>query len=42
MKKQQKTDKKLKVGDVVQFERAGFFRLDAKKKGVYEFWFAHE
>jgi len=34
--------KKLKVGDLVQFERFGFCRFDGTNKGVYEFWFAHK
>jgi glutamyl-tRNA synthetase len=34
--------KKLKVGDVIQFERFGFVKLDAVNKGVYEFWFTHK
>jgi glutamyl-tRNA synthetase len=34
--------KGLKVGDIIQFERFGFCRFDGKKKGVYEFWFAHK
>ncbi len=33
---------KSKVGDVMQAERFGFMRLDAVKKGVYSFWFAHK
>jgi len=36
---------KLKVGDVVQFERFGFVKLDKKpisKSGTYEFWFTHK
>ena len=33
--------KNIKVGDVVQFERFGFCRLDKKDKKGYEFWFAH-
>lgn len=33
--------KKLKVGDIVQFERFGFVRLDKKTKSGLEFWFAH-
>jgi len=33
---------KLKVGAIIQFERFGFVRFDGKKKGVYEFWFAHK
>jgi glutamyl-tRNA synthetase len=31
----------LKEGDVVQFERFGFVKLDAKKEGKLEFWFTH-
>jgi glutamyl-tRNA synthetase len=33
---------KLRVGAIIQFERFGFCRFDGKKKGVYEFWFAHK
>jgi len=36
---------KLKVGEIVQFERFGFVKLDKKpkdKSGIYEFWFAHK
>lgn len=29
------------VGDVVQFERFGFARLDKKSKSGYEFWYTH-
>lgn len=32
----------LKVGEVIQFERFGFVRLDGKGKNGYEFWFAHK
>ena len=32
----------LKPGNVIQFERFGFVRLDKKDKGVFEFWFAHK
>ncbi len=32
---------KLKVGEVVQFERFGFVRLYKKEKEKLEFWFAH-
>ena len=32
----------LKEGDVVQFERFGFVRLDKKTKTELEFWFAHK
>jgi glutamyl-tRNA synthetase len=34
--------KKLKVGDIIQFERFGFVRLDSIEKGTYKFWFAHK
>lgn len=34
--------KKLKVGDIVQFERFGFCRLDSKEKDKLTFWFAHK
>ncbi len=33
---------KLKKGEIIQFERFGFVRFDSKKKGIYEFWFAHK
>ncbi|MFA4960379.1 MAG: glutamate--tRNA ligase [Candidatus Pacearchaeota archaeon] len=33
--------KKLKVGDVIQFERFGFVRLHKKDKDRLEFWFTH-
>jgi glutamyl-tRNA synthetase len=33
---------KLKIGDVIQFERFGFCRLDSIEKGVYTFWYTHE
>jgi len=32
----------LKVGDLVQFERFGFCRLDRVHDGVYEFWYTHK
>lgn len=32
---------KLKIGDIVQFERFGFVRLSGKPKGYLEFWYAH-
>jgi glutamyl-tRNA synthetase len=38
--------KNLKVGEVIQFERFGFCRLDAiekhNEKEVYRFWFTHK
>ncbi|MBI4441590.1 glutamate--tRNA ligase [Candidatus Woesearchaeota archaeon] len=34
--------KKLYVGDVVQFERFGFVRLDERKNNHLVFWFAHK
>ena len=34
--------KKLKIGDVVQFIRFGFCRLDKKGKDALEFWFTHK
>ncbi len=33
--------KNLEEGDIIQFERFGFCRLDSKEKGQYEFWYAH-
>lgn len=33
--------KKLYVGDIVQFERFGFVRLDERKNNNFTFWFAH-
>lgn len=38
----EKAVSKLKINDVVQFERFGFVKLDAVNKGVYEFWFTHK
>lgn len=32
----------LKIGEVIQFERFGFVRLDRIVNGVYEFWFSHK
>lgn len=32
----------LKTGDVIQFERFGFCRLDSIEDGVYKFWFTHK
>ena len=34
--------KDLKLGDVVQFARFGFCRLDERKKDKLRFWFTHE
>jgi len=34
--------KNLKVGDIIQFERFGFCRLDSIEKNTYKFWFAHK
>ena len=34
--------KDVKVGEVAQFERFGFVRLIAKKKGELEFWWLHK
>jgi len=33
--------KNLKVGDIIQFERMGFCRLDSVESNTYKFWFAH-
>jgi len=33
---------KLKVGEIIQFERFGFVRFDKKNNGIKEFWFAHK
>ncbi|MFT4311965.1 MAG: glutamate--tRNA ligase [Candidatus Woesearchaeota archaeon] len=38
----EKTISQCKVGDIVQFERFGFCRLDQIKDGVYNFWFGHK
>jgi glutamyl-tRNA synthetase len=32
----------LEIGDVIQFQRFGFCRLDAIEGNVYKFWFTHE
>ena len=34
--------KKVKVSDIIQFERFGFVRLDSIKDKVYKFWFTHK
>ena len=34
--------KKLKIGDVVQFVRFGFCRLDRKSNGLLKFWYTHD
>jgi glutamyl-tRNA synthetase len=34
--------KELQLGDIIQFERFGFCRLDAIQDGVYSFWFTHK
>src|SRR3989344_3717157 len=34
--------KKLKIGDIIQFERFGFVRLDKKSKSYLEFWWLHK
>jgi glutamyl-tRNA synthetase len=33
--------KNLKIGDVVQFQRFGFCRLDSKEKDKLKFWYTH-
>lgn len=38
----EKTLKLLKVGDVIQFERFGFCRLDSKEGNKYSLWFTHK
>lgn len=32
----------LKIGEVIQFERFGFVKLDKINDGIYEFWFSHK
>ncbi len=39
--KAEKNIQLLKPGDIVQFERFGFCRLDSVKNDTYKFWFAH-
>jgi glutamyl-tRNA synthetase len=34
--------KDLSVGDIIQFERFGFCRLDAVENGIHQFWFTHK
>ena len=34
--------KNVKVGDIIQFERFGFCRLDSNTDGTFNFWFAHK
>ncbi len=36
------TLKNVKIGDVIQFERYGFCRLDSIKADKYRFWFTHK
>lgn len=31
----------IKIGDIIQFERFGFCRLDSIDNNIYKFWFAH-
>jgi len=32
----------VKEGDIIQFERFGFVRLDSIEKDVYKFWFTNK
>ena len=34
--------KNLKLGDIVQFQRFGFCKLDSKEKGKLKFWYTHD
>jgi len=34
--------KNVKIGDIIQFERFGFCRLDSINNKVYKFWFTHK
>ena len=34
--------KNLKVGDIVQFQRFGFCKLDKKEKDKLKFWYTHD
>ena len=38
----EKTIKKVKIGELIQFERFGFCRLDKKTKNKYIFYFTHK
>ncbi len=38
----EKTIKKIKIGELIQFERFGFCRLDKKTKDKYTFYFTHK
>ncbi|MBW3019719.1 glutamate--tRNA ligase [Candidatus Woesearchaeota archaeon] len=38
----EKNIEQLEIGDVIQFERFGFCRLDSIEGGVYKFWFTHK
>jgi len=38
----EKTIKKLKVSDIIQFARFGFCRLDEIKGNEYKFWYTHD
>jgi glutamyl-tRNA synthetase len=40
--KAESTIKVLKEGDIIQFERFGFCRLDSIEKGTHKFWFTHK
>jgi glutamyl-tRNA synthetase len=40
--KAERNIEQLEIGDVIQFERFGFCRLDSKKDGKYTFWFTHK
>ncbi len=32
----------LAIGDIIQFERFGFCRLDAVEGATFKFWFTHK
>lgn len=38
----EQTINKMKIGEICQFERFGFVRLDRINKNVFTFWFAHK